>query len=57
MLNYQAIIIMHFKVHSNMISFTSRLLESNYVNECELAIHNGCQQIDPAQLLRLAKEF
>ena len=57
MRNYQTVIIMHFKVQFNIISFTSRLLESNHVNECELAIYNGCRQIDQAQLLRLAKEF
>ena len=57
MRNYQVVIIMHFKVHSNMISFTSRLLESNHFNECELAINNGCQQIDRAQLLVMAKEY
>ena len=48
---------MHFKVESNIISFTSRLLESNCVNECELVNNTGCQQIDKSQLLRLAKEF
>ena len=57
MRNYQAIIIMHFKVQSNMISFTSRLLESHYVIKCEFAINNGCQQISWSQLLRLTKEF
>ena len=55
--NFQAVIIMHFKVQSNMISFTSRLLESNHINNCELAINNGCQYFDQAKLLGLAKEF
>ena len=57
MRNYQAIIIMYFKVQSNIISLTSRLLESYHVNECELAINNGCQQIDRAQVLGLAEKF
>ena len=52
-----AIIIIHFKVQSNMISFTSRLLVTNHVNECEMVINNGCQHIDWAELLVLAKEF
>ena len=43
MCNYQAVIIMHFKVQSNMISFTSRLLESHHVDNGELAINNGCR--------------
>ena len=41
--NYQAVIIMHFLVQSNMISFTSRLLESHHVDNSELAISIGCQ--------------
>ena len=57
MRNYQAVIIMHFKVQSNMISFTSRLLKSHHVDNSELAINIGCQQIDRAQLLGLDKEF
>ena len=57
MRNNQVVIIMHFKVQFNTISFTSRLLESHHVNNCELMINNGCQQIDQAQLLGLAKEF
>ena len=42
MRNYQALIIMHFKVKSNMISFKSRLLESHHVDNIELAINIGC---------------
>ena len=41
--NYQAVIIMHSLVQSNIISFTSRLLESNHVNECELVVKKECQ--------------
>ena len=57
MCNYQVVIIVHFKVQSNMISFTSRLLESNHVNNYELTINNGCQYFDQTKLLGLAKEF
>ena len=46
MRNYQAVIIMHFKVQSNMISFTSWLLDTHHVDNSELAINIGCQQID-----------
>ena len=57
MCNYQVVIIVHFKVQFNMISFTSRLLESNHVNNYELTINNGCQYFDVTKLLGLAKEF
>ena len=57
MCNYQAVIIMHFKVQYNTISFTSRLLESHRDNKCELTINTGCQHFDRAKLLGLAKEF
>ena len=40
--NYQAVIIMNFKLQSHMISFTSKLLESYHVDNSELAIIIGC---------------
>ena len=46
MRNYQAVIIMHSLLKSDMISITSRLLESNHVNECELTYNNGYQYFD-----------
>ena len=55
--NYQVVIIMHFKVQPNMISFTSRLLESHNVNNHELVINNGCQQIDQTNFLDWLKNL
>ena len=45
-MNYQVIIMMHSYVQSDMISITSRLLESIHVNKCELTINNGCKYFD-----------
>ena len=56
-LNYQVIIIMLFKVQYNMISFTSRLLESNCVNKYELAINNGANKLVGPNFLDLLKKL